>query len=57
MERFNLKKLNKVDGSIMLKCQIGLQLWKTHAEVDINRAWKTIMENINISAKEEPRLL
>jgi hypothetical protein len=25
--------------------------------VDINRAWKTIMENINISAKEEPRLL
>jgi hypothetical protein len=31
MERFNLKKLNEVDGRkhIMLKSQTGLQLWKT----------------------------
>jgi hypothetical protein len=27
------------------------------AEVDINSAWKTIKENIEISAKKEPRLL
>jgi hypothetical protein len=26
-------------------------------EVDINRAWKTIMENVNISAKEKSRLV
>jgi hypothetical protein len=31
MERFKLKKLNKIEGkrSIMLKSKIGLQLWKT----------------------------
>jgi hypothetical protein len=30
MERFNLKKLNKVEGkgSVVLRSQIGLQLWK-----------------------------
>jgi hypothetical protein len=31
MERFNLKKLNEVEvrSSILLKSQMGLQLWKT----------------------------
>jgi hypothetical protein len=30
MERFNLKKLNvlEVKSNILLRCQIGLQLWK-----------------------------
>jgi hypothetical protein len=32
---------------------MGLQLWEDlDAEVDINSAWETIRENINISAKE-----
>jgi hypothetical protein len=40
----------------MLKSQISLQLWKTYnAEVDINRTWETIRENIRISAKESLR--
>jgi hypothetical protein len=36
----------------VLKSQIGLQHWKTYTEVDINKAWEAIMENIKISAKE-----
>jgi hypothetical protein len=28
MERFNIKKLNKVESNIMLRSEIGLQLWK-----------------------------
>jgi hypothetical protein len=37
----------------VLKLQIGLQLWKTlDTEVDINRAWETIRENIIILHKE-----
>jgi hypothetical protein len=37
----------------VLKSQTGLQLWKTFdTEVDINRVWETIKENIKISAKE-----
>jgi hypothetical protein len=34
----------------VLKSEIVSQLWKT--EVDVNRAWETIRENIKISAKE-----
>jgi hypothetical protein len=55
MERFNLKKLNKVEGKEQYHVEIlnsFAALKKLDADVDINRAWETIRENINISAKE-----
>jgi hypothetical protein len=37
----------------VLKSEIDSQLWKTSdTEVDTNRVWKTIRENISISTKE-----
>jgi hypothetical protein len=55
MERFNLKKLNEVEG----KKQYGVEVSKRFAaledldvEVEINSAWETIRENIKISPKE-----
>jgi hypothetical protein len=54
-ERFNLKKLTKLEG----KEQFGVEISNRFAaledldkEVEINSAWETIGENINISAKE-----
>jgi hypothetical protein len=44
--------MERVKSSIMLRCQIGLQLWKIWILTDIISAWKTIRENTNISAKE-----
>jgi hypothetical protein len=38
-------------NSIRSKSETGLQLWKTRVNVDINRAWENIMENIKISVK------
>jgi hypothetical protein len=40
MERFNLKKLNELEGEehIMLRSQIGLQLWKIWT-----KKWKLIV--------------
>jgi hypothetical protein len=57
MKRSSLKKLTVVEikGSIMLKSQIGLQLWRTYlldADVYINRAWETITQNTKISTKQ-----
>jgi hypothetical protein len=54
MEKFNLKKLNKVEVK-------NEEYWveisnRLAAEVDINRAWETITENIKISVRES-RLL
>jgi hypothetical protein len=48
MERFNLKKLNEVEG----KEQYRVEISNRFAAVDVNTAWETIRENINISAKE-----
>jgi hypothetical protein len=55
MERFNLKKLNEVED----KEQYGVQtsnrfaaLENFYTEVDINRTWETIRENIKISGQE-----
>jgi hypothetical protein len=55
MERFNLKKLNEVEG----KEQYHVEVWNRFvaledldAEVEINSAWETFPENIKISAKE-----
>jgi hypothetical protein len=41
----------RVKSSVMLKSQVRA-LENLDAEVDINRAWETIRENIKISAKE-----
>jgi hypothetical protein len=41
LERFNLKKLKE-----------QYRYEKLDTEVDVNNAWETIRENINISAKE-----
>jgi hypothetical protein len=53
MERFNLKKLDEVEGK---EYQIEISnrfaaLANLDDDVDINRAWETIRENIKISAK------
>jgi hypothetical protein len=50
MERFNLKKLNEVEGVEISNKFAALE--KLDTEVDINKAWETIKENINFSAKK-----
>jgi hypothetical protein len=58
MERFNLKKLNKVEGKEQYLVEISNRfaaLENSDAEADINRTWGTIRENIKISAKEGQR--
>jgi hypothetical protein len=55
MERFNLKKLNKVEGKEQHCVQVSNRFAAFEdldAEVDINNAWETIRENIKISARE-----
>jgi hypothetical protein len=55
MERFNLKKLN--EGEVKEQYQVTIKnrfsaLENLEVNGDINRAWDTITENIQISAKE-----
>jgi hypothetical protein len=55
MERFNLSELNEVEGKRQCTVEISnmfAAVENLDAEVDIDRAWETIRENINISAKE-----
>jgi hypothetical protein len=55
MERFNLKKLNDVEGKEQFRVEVSNRfaaLEDLDAEVEINSAWETIRENIQISAKE-----
>jgi hypothetical protein len=55
MERFNLKKLNEVGGKEQFRVEVSNRfaaLEDLDAEVEINSAWKTVRENIKISAKE-----
>jgi hypothetical protein len=57
MERFNLKKLNEVEGKEQYRVEISNRfaaLENLDTEVDVNKAWETIKENIKISAKENP---
>jgi hypothetical protein len=59
MERLNLKKLNKAEGKEKYYIEVPNRfaaLKYLDAKADINGAWETIGENIQISAKE-PRLL
>jgi hypothetical protein len=54
MERFNLKKLNEVEGKEQYCDEISNRfatLENLDTKVDINRAWVTIRENIKIPAK------
>jgi hypothetical protein len=52
MERFSLKKLNKLEGKEQYHVEISTALENLDTEVDINRAWETIRENIKFSAKD-----
>jgi hypothetical protein len=55
MERFNLKKLNEVEGKEQYCFEISNRfaaLENLGTEVDANKAWETIRENIKISDKE-----
>jgi hypothetical protein len=55
MERINLKNLNEVHCKEQYRAEISNRfpaLENLHTEVDVNKAWKTIGENIKISAKE-----
>jgi hypothetical protein len=54
VERFNLKKLNEVEGKEQFCVQVSNRfaaLGDLDTEVEINSAWETIRENIKISAK------
>ncbi|PNF26181.1 hypothetical protein B7P43_G04378 [Cryptotermes secundus] len=55
MERFNLKKLNEVEGKEQYCVEISnrftaLEILET--ELDVNRVWEAIRENVKMSAKE-----
>jgi hypothetical protein len=55
MERFNPKNLTKVEGKEQYCVEVSNRfaaLEVLDAEVEINSAWETIRENINISAIE-----
>jgi hypothetical protein len=55
MERFNLKKLNKVEGKEQYHVEVSKRfaaLEDLDAEVEMNSAWEMIREKINISAEE-----
>jgi hypothetical protein len=57
MERYNLKKLNAFGNKEQYWVQISnwfapLENLDDDNDVDINRTWETIRENIKISAKE-----
>jgi hypothetical protein len=54
MEKFNLKKLDEVEGTEQYRVEISNRfaaLENLDDDVDINRAWETILEKIKILAK------
>jgi hypothetical protein len=61
MEKFNYKKSNEVEAEEQCCVEISNRFAASKnldTEVDINRAWETIRENIKkFSAKESLRLL
>ncbi|PNF14347.1 hypothetical protein B7P43_G05571 [Cryptotermes secundus] len=55
VERFNLKKLNEVEGKEQYRAEISkrfVALENLNTEVDVNKAWETIRETTNISAND-----
>jgi hypothetical protein len=60
MESFSLKKLNEVEGREQYCVENSNRfaaLEDLDAVVDINRAWETLRENVNISAKKIRRTM
>jgi hypothetical protein len=60
MERFNLKKLNEVEGKEKYRVEVSNRfaaLEDLDAEVEINTIWETITENIKNLSERESRLL
>jgi hypothetical protein len=59
VERFNLKKLNEVEGKEQFRVEVSnmfAALEDLDAEVIINNAWEMIRENIKNSAKESRQI-
>jgi hypothetical protein len=54
MERFNLKKLNDVEGKEQFHVEVSA-LEDLDLEVEINSTWETIRENIKFSANGKLR--
>jgi hypothetical protein len=55
MARFNLKKLNEVEGKEQFCVEVSNRfaaLEDLDTEVEISSAWEVIRENIKMSAKE-----
>jgi hypothetical protein len=55
MERFNRKELNHIEGKEQFRVEVSNRfavLEDLDTEMEINSAWETIRENIEISAKE-----
>jgi hypothetical protein len=54
MEKFNLKKINEIDGKLQYRAEFSnrfASLKILDTEVDVNTAWRTIRGNTKISAK------
>jgi hypothetical protein len=59
MERFNLKKLNEVEGKEKYRFEVSNRLAALEdldAEVEMNTIWETITENIKNIRERESRL-
>jgi hypothetical protein len=59
MERFNLKKLNDVEGKVQFHVEVSSRfatLEDLDTEVEINSAWETIRENTKKFSQRESRL-
>jgi hypothetical protein len=55
MAKFNLKKLNALDGKEQYSVEVSSRftaLEDLDADLEINTAWEKIRKNIKISAKE-----
>jgi hypothetical protein len=60
MERFNLKKVNEVEGKEQYRVEVSNRfaaLEDLDAEVEINSSWETIRENIKNFSKRDSRLI
>jgi hypothetical protein len=59
MERFNLKKLNEVEGKKQYRVKISNRfaaLENFDTQGDANKSWETVREHIKISAKKSSHL-
>jgi hypothetical protein len=59
MGRFNLRKLNEVEGKEQYRVEISNRfaaLGNLGTEVDINRAWEAVYREYQSFSQREPRL-